>query len=717
MKLETKEQGIQPLIKAPEKKDQIILIVDDSAMNRALLADMIGPGYKVVEAENGLEGIAAMQKLGSNISVVLLDINMPEMDGFDVLAVMNSKNWINDIPVIMVTAETSPSYIERAYDLGVVDFINRPFDAKVVQRRVNNTIMLFAKQKALVGLVADQVYEREKANSLMISILSHIVEFRNGESGLHVLHVSTMTEILLNQVAKKTDRYKLTTSDISRIAMASSLHDIGKISIPDAVLNKPGRLTEDEFELMKTHTSVGAAMLADVPVKQDDPLVRTAYEICRWHHERYDGGGYPDGLKGDDIPISAQAVSLADVYDALTSKRVYKDAYTHEQAMEMILNGECGTFNPFLLECFVEIADDIHEQLTLNSLGAEADMEIAHMVDEAMTPGEAEASSRTLELLDYERMKYQFFASMSNELQYEYTEDPPMVVLSDWAEKKLGVPEVIKDPFEDRTLAELFGEDNIQRLRAALHDTTPEEPVVQLEFEATIDDEPRWLQVTAHANWSSDEVPRYLGSIGKMVDIHEHHEKMADLQRRATHDSLTGLLNHAYARKLVQERMKLNPEKSFVFIVVDMDKFKDVNDTYGHLFGDRVLFHMAQRLEGSVRGNDIVARVGGDEFFICMECSVDPDPLIVRVYETVIGEYDGIDVSVSMGVATAHGDECAYDDLFRSADHALYEVKNADRGGFKFADKILSEDEALSALSQIDGEKEEDIAAAHASRS
>lgn len=717
MKLETKAAGLQSATKGPDKGKQTILIVDDNAMNRALLADMIGTDYDIVEAENGLEGVAVMQRLGSTISLVLLDINMPEMDGFDVLAVMNSKDWINDIPVIMVTAETSPAYIERAYDLGVVDFINRPFDVKVVQRRVNNTIMLFAKQKALVGLVADQVYEREKANSLMISILSHIVEFRNGESGLHVLHVSTMTELLLNRVAKKTDRYKLTPNDISRIAMASSLHDIGKISIPDEVLNKPGRLTDDEFELMKTHTSVGAGMLADVPVKQDDPLVRTAYEICRWHHERYDGGGYPDGLKGDDIPISAQAVSLADVYDALTSKRVYKDAFSHEKALDMILNGECGTFNPFLLECFVEIADDIQKQVTNDSVGAEADMEISHMVDEAMTPGKAEASSRTLELLDYERMKYQFFASMSNELQYEYTEEPPMVVLSDWAEMKLGLPEVIKNPLEDQMLADLFGEENIQCLHETLQATTAEEPVIQLEFDAEIDGESRWFQVTAHANWSADEEPRYLGSIGKVVDIHEHHEKMADLQRRATHDSLTGLLNHAYAKKLVQERMKLNPDKNFVFIVVDMDKFKEVNDTRGHLFGDRVLFHMAQRLEGSVRGNDIVARVGGDEFFICMECSVESESLVQRVFDTVTGEYDGINVSVSMGVAVANGNGCPYDDLFRSADHALYEVKNAGRGGYRFADKILSEHEALSALSQIDGEKEEDIAAAHAGRS
>ena len=688
---------------APTDGKRTILIVDDSAMNRALLADMIGSDYDIVEAENGLQGVAAMQKLGTTISLVLLDIVMPEMDGFEVLAVMNQNRWIRDIPVIMVSSETAPSCIERAYEFGVTDFISRPFDANIVRRRVNNTIMLYAKQKALVGMVADQIYEREKANNLMVSILSHIVEFRNGESGLHVLHVATMTELLLNQVVKKTDRYGLTPADISRIAMASSLHDIGKISIPDAVLNKPGRLTDDEFDLMKTHTVIGAGMLADVPVHQDDPLVRTAYEICRWHHERYDGRGYPDGLEGDDIPISAQAVSLADVYDALTSKRVYKDAYPHEQALAMIMNGECGTFNPFLLECLTDIADDIQAQLQLESFSQGSEREIMKIVDDAVSPGSTEASSRTLELLDYERMKYRFFASMSNELQYEYTEDPPMAVLSDWGVRKLGLPEIIQTPYQDPALLRMFGADNMQKLHDALRATTPEDPVVQMEFEALVEDEPRWFQVTAHANWSPDDHV-YLGSIGKMVDIHEHHERLMDLERKATHDSLTGLLNHAYARKVIQERMELNPDHTFVFIVLDMDRFKDVNDTYGHLFGDRVLHHLAQRLEGSVRGNDMVARVGGDEFFVCMECSVPPEPLVKRVFDSVTGTYDGLDVSVSMGVACTTGEGHSYDELFRSADHALYEMKGAGRGGFAFSDGLLSADEARSALSAIDAE-------------
>ena len=339
-----------------------ILIADDSANNRKLLAEMLADSYDIIEAEDGEKAIEILHEQGKNISLVLLDLLMPVMDGFDVLAYMGTNKWLEDIPVIMISSEDSAPYVKRAYELGATDYVSRPFDANIVYRRVQNTIKLYAKQRRLTTLVTNQIYEKEKNNQMMISILSHIVEFRNGESGMHVMRINMITGMLLERLAVKSDQYPLSWSERSMITMASSLHDIGKIGIPEEILNKPGKLTKEEFEIMKTHSMIGADMLRSLRRFQNEELVKIAYEICRWHHERYDGRGYPDGLKGEEIPISAQVVSLADVYDALVSERVYKKAYTPEKALEMIQNGECGSFNPLLLECLIDIKDRVKEE-------------------------------------------------------------------------------------------------------------------------------------------------------------------------------------------------------------------------------------------------------------------------------------------------------------------------------------------------------------------
>lgn len=360
----TEENKFSAVDNENEIKDRHrVLVVDDSYMNRMILSEMLKSDYEIVHAASGEECIEIIEKYGTGIDIILLDIVMPGMDGFEVLNYMNNNHWIDDIPVIMISSEDSNKFIRRAYEMGVSDYISRPFDAKVVYQRVLNTIKLYAKQRRLINLITDQVYEKEKNNKMMIGILSQIVEFRNGESGMHVRNISSLTGMLLEKIVQKTDKYYLSWTERFYITNGSALHDIGKIGIPEEILNKPGKLTKEEYEIMKEHTVIGERILKSLELYQDEPLVKTACEICRWHHERYDGKGYPDGLKGDEIPISAQIVSIADVYDALVSERVYKKAFSHEKAMEMILNGECGTFNPLLVECLVEIQDRINAEL------------------------------------------------------------------------------------------------------------------------------------------------------------------------------------------------------------------------------------------------------------------------------------------------------------------------------------------------------------------
>lgn len=342
---------------------QKILVVDDSEMNREILITMLEDDFDIIVAENGMECMELLKQYGKEISVVLLDIVMPVMDGFEVLTHMNRNRWIEDIPVIMISSEESDAYMRRAFQLRVSDYISRPFDNYVVRQRVFNTIKLYAKQRRLIALVSDQIHENEKNSQMMIEVLSQIVEFRNGESGLHVLHIKILTEMLLEGILQRTDQYRLTPETCQMISIASAFHDIGKIGIDEKILNKPGKLTAEEFAEMKKHTLIGASMLSKMERYKDEPLIDIAYQICRWHHERYDGKGYPDGLVGDEIPISAQIVSLADVYDALISERAYKKGFTHERAIEMILGGECGTFNPILIECFMEIEQKIKQKM------------------------------------------------------------------------------------------------------------------------------------------------------------------------------------------------------------------------------------------------------------------------------------------------------------------------------------------------------------------
>ena len=313
-----------------------ILVVDDGPMNRMVLKEMLGKEYQIIEAEDGKEAVAALRDYDTEIDLVLLDIVMPEMDGIEVLKIMKKNSWLTDIPVIMISSENDREIIHKSYELGASDFINRPFDAYIVQKRVRNMIDLYSKQKNLANMVADQYFQREKDSRLMIDILAHIVEFRNNECGMHVVHVQSYTEILLRELSNITDKYDLDEEKISLITKTAALHDVGKICIPDEILNKPGRLTDEEFKIMKSHSAVGSQMLAELPFHKDEPLVKMAYAIARWHHERWDGRGYPDGLSGDDIPISAQVVALADVYDALTADRCYKKAFSHATALEMI---------------------------------------------------------------------------------------------------------------------------------------------------------------------------------------------------------------------------------------------------------------------------------------------------------------------------------------------------------------------------------------------
>lgn len=499
---------------------QKILIADDSEMNRELLAAILEEEYDIIQANDGVQAVDCLQRHAEEISLLLLDIVMPHMDGFEVLSYMNKEHWIDSIPVVIISSENSPIYIKRGYDLGATDFIGKPFDANMVLRRSANAILLGAKQRRMTSIVSNQIYEREKSSKLMINILSHIVEFRNGESGLHVLHIQTITEMLLRQlVQKENNRYALSKEQIRMITTASALHDIGKISIPDEILNKPGRLTAEEFAVIKGHSMAGANMLSELPLDQkEEPLVKTAYEICRWHHERYDGGGYPDGLKGEEIPVSAQVVALADVYDALTSERCYKDAYSHEKAIEMILAGQCGAFNPLMLECLLDISSSLKKKMGYKSKERYEQTDLSDIASR-FHDFEMDSSEKIVQQLEFERMRHNFLAEGSRNIIFTYTISPPLLTFNQAGCKRSGITEPSFSPLQSGVLTDLVEEQSLKRLIRKITQATREMPDVTSNIFLKDGKGPCHYRCECRVIWADGDQKGYTGVVGKLTDI------------------------------------------------------------------------------------------------------------------------------------------------------------------------------------------------------
>ena len=510
---------------------QKILIADDSEMNRELLAAILEEEYDIIQVNDGVQAVDCLQRQAEEISLLLLDIVMPHMDGFEVLSYMNKEHWIDAIPVVIISSENSPIYIKRGYDLGATDFIEKPFDANMVLRRSANAILLGAKQRRMTSIVSNQIYEREKSSKLMINILSHIVEFRNGESGLHVLHIQTITEMLLRQlVQKENNRYALSKEQIRMITTASALHDIGKISIPDEILNKPGRLTAEEFAVIKGHSMAGANMLSELPLDQkEEPLVKTAYEICRWHHERYDGGGYPDGLKGEEIPVSAQVVALADVYDALTSERCYKDAYSHEKAIEMILAGQCGAFNPLMLECLLDISSSLKKKMGYKSKERYEQTDLSDIASR-FHDFEMDSSEKIVQQLEFERMRYNFLAEGSRNIVFTYTISPPLLTFNQAGCKRSGITEPSFSPLQSGVLKDLVEEQSLKRLIRKITQATRETPDVTSNLLLTDGKNPCHYRCECRVIWTDGAEKGYTGVVGKLTDITDDYMVMENVR-------------------------------------------------------------------------------------------------------------------------------------------------------------------------------------------
>ena len=491
-------------------KRQKILIVDDSEFNRDMLKEILRETYNYLEAENGNQ---AIQIMGENpgIDLMLLDINMPQMNGFEVLKWMNQSRCIDETPVIMISSEDAVDTMRKAYELGITDYITRPFDSVIVKKRVQNTLGLYMNQKHLINVVYDQVYEKEENNNIMIQIMSNILGSRNSESREHILHIKTATEMMLRQLVKVTDAYPLTEADIALITTASSLHDIGKIRIPEEILNKPGRLTDEEFQIMKTHSEIGAAIIKDMDFPQDHPLVHTAWEICRWHHERWDGKGYPDGLKGEEIPISAQVVSIVDVYDALTSERCYKKAFDHDTAIQMILDGQCGQFNPILLMCLKELSLQLSKMIDKEMDDTSYYHEVQRLSNEILSDRSLPNHNYSQNVVRVMKEKLDFFKSNSGMNSIEYNTISGQLTILNGKQQIL-----CQRNNPNFNLFKEFGvnEEDVHHIQALLHQTSVQNKEISVQIKATVENVRQMYKLKLHTLWSPLKKDGYIGVVG-----------------------------------------------------------------------------------------------------------------------------------------------------------------------------------------------------------
>ncbi len=458
-----------------------VLIVDDVELNRFILKGILCADFDVVEAEGGKQALEILKKEGSNIAIVLLDILMPDMDGFAVMEAMQKHGYMSYIPVIIISTESTAQYVDRAYEMGATDFINKPYNPNVVLHRVLNTIKLFNRQQTLMNIVSEQVYEKHRYADMMVNILSSVMEMKNGESGLHILHINTITRILTETLLRLTDKYTFSKSDIQLICVASSLHDIGKIAIPDEIINKPGKLTAEEFEIMKTHSAQGAKMIESLTEYKDERLIKFAHDICLYHHERYDGKGYPVGLKGEEIPIWSQIVSVADVFDALISERVYKAAYSPEKALEMIINGECGLFNPLIVQCLMESHEQIVAALTHVTAAEKWEEKAKYVANDVEKYHINTFSDKTREISGSNIAKLKFLMNNSDGIVFDYSFAEGEIVISANPEKGIKT-DLVFDPLDREQASKHFYMPAYERALELLRTATPQFPEVYFEY-------------------------------------------------------------------------------------------------------------------------------------------------------------------------------------------------------------------------------------------
>lgn len=671
-----------------------LLIVDDVELNRALLGEMFRTEFLLSEAENGREAIEVLEEKHGEIVAVLLDLVMPELDGFGVLKEMTYRGWIGRIPVVMITAETSDTVMQKGYEMGAADIISKPFNPNIVRQRIHNVVEQYNYRHKLEVLVEEQTRElRRQSKELrensvqLIDILSAIIEFKNMESVQHIYNLRVITKMLLTELANSHKEYGLTEEIIEASSEAAAMHDIGKIAIPDYILNKPGKLTPEEFEIMKTHTIRGCEILDKIAAVRNLVYFNYCYEICRHHHERWDGKGYPDGLLGDETPIWAQAVSLADVYDALISKRVYKDEVESEKAVQMIMEGECGVFNPVLISCFLRVLPEIEGYIVQGVQERREEKIVPVSVETPVHVSPTDISSRTLRLLERERQKYQILSDLSEEIVFDYDLQKDQITFSEKYQILTRKNLVVKDFKMNLDQYSAVPQEERIHLLDIMNRITPEHPVSRFQLRLDLDGRGlQWYDAYLYSVWDWEYEPVCVSYIGKLINVEVQKQEELRLQMAADSDPLTGIWNRNAMRAKIEPLLQDGVMSSGAMCFIDIDNFKTANDCYGHAFGDSILKDVASLLKAGVRSSDLVGRIGGDEFLLFLRDieSQGVSSRIQHILKRIHMQFREFQVSISVGISMYPKDGTDYETLLSRADESLYHAKQEGKDTFHF---------------------------------
>lgn len=693
-----------------------LLIVDQQSFDRTFLGELFREDYSVEEASNAFQTAEYLRESAKELKAVLISAAMLEQDEDGICGLLWGKpDEKNDIPVFLITSERINLDTWQRWETMTMDIIEKPFEPAIIRRRVNNAVELYEARKHIKQVIGDelaslrkQTYKKRDMNNAIIDMLSSVIEFRSGESGEHVGRIRSLTRMILNRLKENKIYPGLTDEEIDMISEASAMHDIGKISIPEHILNKPGPLTAEEYEEMKKHTLYGCAILASLPFFQEEEVFQYAYEICRHHHDRWDGTGYPDGIRGNEINLAAQVVAVADVYDSLVSERVYKKAYSHQKAIRMIKEGECGSFNPKILKCFYEIADEAHEKLYSsrreNLLREEEGYSPSFSMGSLKNIQEERISDKALWLLERERQKFTWLTELSDEILFDYDKVADTIEFSEKYKEVFGGNLEVCSAREFIKNSPYATEKERIRIQEQMKKLDLDQPGVSLEVQLQTKNGVEWFDFVVRGIWSGEEC---VGYFGRLSSIEHLKGETLKWKKQAMQDYLTGLCNRQALENAVQEMLQLKKEV-FSLMMLDVDNFKAVNDTKGHLVGDELLKEIAAILTGKFRESDLIARLGGDEFCALLRGVVNEKVLSAKAEEicqTTAGELAkkyGVDISCSIGFSfyPADGEEGSL--LLRKADKALYEAKKRGKGCYVFYHEALEEYPYLSMISRID---------------